>query len=296
LNNYGVQSMFSKTVFAVFFIVMTAVNAMADTPIKATAKYVEGDVIVTQKATGKSLKVVKGSTFAEGDKIVTSKTGIVEIETDTGALIRVDRGSDMTIKSLHKNPRGSSFSIFGLSLGRVKSAVTKLASSESKFEYHTKAAIAGVGGTPPFVVETDGNTTNIDLLGQQGDHGNVYVIGGDPSQTTVVLTAVFRTTVRPGEPPLNPFPVDPTRYNYLNEVIPFSVEIKPTQTGGGSSSQDTIIDNLSRHVAPPASGPTKTLEDLDTQYNQCPTCQQSSGGGGNSAPSLTPVTIKINIP
>ncbi|MBI5816120.1 MAG: FecR domain-containing protein [Nitrospinae bacterium] len=292
------KRLLTSTVLAMFFVTAFCYAASAE-PIKATAKFVQGDVFVVRLADGKQESVVKGTAFAEGDRVTTSKSGVVEIEMDTGNLIRVDKSSDLTIKSLRRNERGSTFSIFGLSFGRVKSAVSKLASKESKFEYHTKAAIAGVGGTPPFVVEADGDTTNVDLLGSEGQAGQVYVIGGDPSRTTVLLNAQFRTTVTTGQQPALPFPIDPERLQFLNRVIPFSVTGQPSAGGGMPLFQDVLIDNLSRHVTPPVTtnpGGAKTLEDLDTQLYQCPTCAGGgSSGGGAAGAGLTPVIIKINV-
>ncbi|MBI4665316.1 MAG: FecR domain-containing protein [Nitrospinae bacterium] len=278
----------------VVFILLAA-PAMADTPIGAKAVYVRGDVSVTAKADGKTYKVDKGATFAAGDRLVTSANGVVEVQFDTGNLIRLDKGSDLVIKNLHRNERGSTFSIFGLTLGRVKSAVSKLASSESKFEYHTKAAIAGVAGTPDWVVEVIGDTTNVDLLGEEGEPGQVYVLGGDKK---VFLSAQFRTTITYGLPPVDPFKIDPNRLQILRMDIPFQSRIESPHLVTTMAEQ-IVVDNIRRRISiPPVVTPdnSRSLEELERHYDVGGTGGGSQGGGGGqAAPGLNPVTIRINI-
>lgn len=269
-------------------VIMSAGGAQA-APIAAHATYVSGEVSVTPSGAAKAIRVVKGAAFAEGDMIKTSSNGVVEVTFDTGNLIRVDKNSELTIKSLSRNDKGSTFSIFGLSLGRVKSAVGKLATKESKFEYHTKAAIAGVSGTPPFVVEATETATNVDLLGLAGQPGEVYVMGFDPSKKSVALKPMTRTTVNQGDAPLDPFPIDEDRFNFLNRVIPFYL---------GAAPQDVVMENLQikTTIAPslyPAD--SQTGGERDTQYTTSPGGAPSGGGGGSSTPPTQPVGITITI-
>ncbi len=212
--------------FAMFLLILTPSKSWGDTSIKAHAVYLEGDVKVFSFQNSKMRSVEKNDSFYEGDRIVTGADGVVEIELDTGDLIRVDKGSDMVIKALHRTAQGSSQSVFSLLLGKVKSAVNKLVDDQSKFEYHTKAAVAGVAGTPPFIVAVTGSSTNIDLLGKQGDHGSVYVKGTDPNETRVTLPPGFRTNVLFGRPPANPFTISNERRQNLNRQIPFKTTPK----------------------------------------------------------------------
>jgi len=265
-------------------------QAMA-APIGAKATYVSGDVSVFHIGETKSAPVVKGSAFAEGDKIKTSADGVVEALLDNGNLIRLDKNGELIIKSLNRNESGSTFSIFGLTFGRVKSAVSKLVSNESKFEYHTKAAICGVGGTPPFVVEADADNTRVDLLGDPADTGAVYVSGFDPDKKRVLLKPMTRTTVRMGEAPLDPFLIDDERLHFLNRVIPFHLGM--TQQPHDAAMQSLMIKTTitaPQHPASPGS-----MQKLDSQYGQSSGGANAGGGPSATQPPTQPVGIQIHI-
>jgi len=119
------------------------------------------------------------------------------------------------------NDKGSTTSIFGLLVGRVKSSVKKLLDKDSKFEYQTKAALAGVAGTPPWFFSFIGGLAEVDLTGDQGDPGSVYVEGSDPNQSRVSLFPGFRTTVGFGGAPSNPFQISGERLRQFNRTMPF---------------------------------------------------------------------------
>ncbi|MBF0293212.1 MAG: FecR domain-containing protein [Nitrospinae bacterium] len=225
MNKFRVK-VAAMSVFA-FFLLFTGHSWSA--PIKAKAVYVEGSVNVISIADSKMRAVARGDTFAEGDRIKTSANGTLEVEFDTGDIIRLDKNSDLVIKALNRNSSGSTFSIFSLMIGRVKSAVSKLADSSSKFEYHTKAAVCGVSGTPPFVVETTNGETSVDLLGEPGEKGAVYVRGMDPAGTMVMVFSGNRSIVNFGAPPLAPFLISPERRQYLNRTISFKTAPKAHQ-------------------------------------------------------------------
>lgn len=234
-------------------------------PIGAKAVYVEGSVRAISAVDAKMRSVAKGDTFTEGDRITTSASGVLEVEFDTGDLIRVDKNSDLVIKALNRNPKGSTFSIFSLMIGRVKSAVSKLTDSDSKFEYHTKAAICGVSGTPPFIVESIDGQTNVDLLGEPGEKGAVYVKGFDPAGTMITIFSGTRTVAHFGSPPLSPFPISSERRQQLNKVIPFKTTPK------SHSAPEPKRDN----AAPKEEPKEQTVENKERQ----------GGNGGASEPS-----------
>jgi len=224
-------------------------------PIGAKAVYVEGDARVLSSRTAKETRIAVGSHIEEGDRIKTARNGIVEVEFDNGDLIRVDVDTDMTIRSLHRDEKGSSFSIFNLVIGRVKSAVSKLATAESKFEYHTKAAICGVSGTPPFVVEFRDDKIDVDLLGNPGDKGSVYVQGFDPAKTMVSLLAGMHTTAKPGQAPSRPAPIPPARLQKLNRNIPFSAKAKEGGKPEGEKGEPADDKKTDEGAREPGSGP-----------------------------------------
>ncbi len=261
----------------------------AATPIKAKAVYVEGSVNVISTKDNKSRLVKTGDLFVEGDKIVTEKDGVVEIKFDTGALIRIDVDTQMIVTSLHRNDSGSTFSIFNLIAGRVKSAVTKLVDDKSKFEYQTKAAISGVSGTPPFIVEALGAITNIDLFGGEGDEGALYVIGFDPAKTMITLFPGHRTIIRRGQASGEPFKILPKRRQKLNIEIPFkSLSIE--------QSKKITMHGLERRISiprPERDGVSYDGEELETQYDQGPGV--SAGNTGGLEQILIPGSASITI-
>ena len=314
------------TALAVFLLCFVAVDAFA-VPIGAKAVHVEGDARVLSSRTAKETRITVGSLIEEGDRIKTARNGIVEVEFDNGDLIRVDVDTDMTIRSLHRDDKGSSFSIFNLVLGRVKSAVSKLVTAESKFEYHTKAAICGVGGTPPFVVEFRDDNVNVDLLGEPGDKGFVYVRGFDPAKTMVSLLAGTHTAARFGKAPTQPAPIPVDRLQKLNRTIPFSTKLKEGGKGEGAEKGEPADDKkgdkkpgpeagspppgigeklvtttLSNNLSVPkqigaANALTLTGANAQTSSQQGAvggnTQSGGAGGGGNSPPPIA--TFNINI-
>lgn len=286
-KNIGQTGVFAA--LALLFIAPVAAFA-ATSPISAKATYVEGSVSVLSAADDTTRAVQVGTGFAEGDKVTTSDDGIVEITFDTGDIIRLDNGTDLTIASLHRDEKGSTFSIFELAIGRVKSAVTKLVDKASRFEYHTRAAVCGVAGTPPFVVEANDKQTDVDLLGKKGDPGKVYVQSTGGNKKRVFLIALTRTIVRFGEDPMDPFPISAERMRMFKKFL-FEFEKKK----GKKLTDDEIamMKSLARRVSlprPPDPGESKTLEDLERMYDQ--------GRGiyiSDPEPALTRGSIKIDL-
>lgn len=272
----------------------SAASALA-APIGAKAVYVEGTVTVFSVVDKKTHPVKVGTEFAEGDKVTTAAASELEIEFDTGDLIRLDENTEMTIKSLSRSGEGSTSSIFGMALGRVKASVSKLADGKSKFEFHTKTAICGVAGTPPFVVEATEDQTNVDLLGEPGAPGKVYVQGATgPGQKVVFLTALTRTIVRMGENPLDPFPVTPERLRTLKKLLRFEFE---KLTGRATApDEEMMMESLARRLSLPRpvdpSDPD-TLEDLERQYDQGRVFED--GGDAGPEQSITRGKIKIDL-
>ena len=221
-------------VWAFGAIAISAAGALA-APIGATAAHVEGRVTVIH-ANGQEARVRVGDSFVERDTVKTYSDGVVEIEYDTGDLTRVDVNSTMVIKSLTRSG-GSTFSIFGLVAGRIKSSVSKLLSRDSRFEYHTKSAVAGVAGTPPFVIHVEGDITNVDLLGAEGEHGSVYVQGSDTLKTMVMVMSGQRTIVNFGQAPLTPFAIGTDRFQNLRRTLPFKSRGELVTQGGGQEKQ-----------------------------------------------------------
>ena len=267
-------------------------------PIGATAMYVRGVAHVTSAKTGKKTRIRRGAAFAAGDKIVTSRTGVVEIKFDNGNKVRVDRNSSLLVKELRRDSSGSTFSVFNLFFGRVKSAVGRLATASSKFEYHTKAAIAGVAGTPDWVLEYKDDTLKAYLLGQPGDKGAIYIKGFDPHQTLIEITAGTWSSTRVGLPPMPPKVMSIFIRRQLNKNIPFSAEGSQSKEGG-SQGKGIVTDNISRRVSSPKAaslGESKTQKGVN--YMTTPkqgAIGQESQTGEQTAPPVATFNVKINF-
>lgn len=300
----------------IFFTIVLASPAQAvNTPIIAKAVVVKGAVTIYKTKEKFGRRVIVGTSFAEGDRIATGEDSAVEIEFDTGSRIRLDQSSKITMQSLHRNESGSATSIFDLAVGKVRSFVTKLASADSKFEYHTKTAIAGVAGTD-FVVEVpDENSMVVYVIpddvepGEEEsgvcqdsalwDDGVVYVKGFDSEETSVDVLSCFMTTIisgmAPGRPVLIP---DSILFGAITN-LPFS-GAKPAAV---IMQEQAMMENIARRV----SVPLKTgdpmdgsLQRLDRQYDQGQGTSTGGGGSGGSGggSKVSPVVtgeITINI-
>ena len=208
---------------AASLLIVLAASWAGAAPMAARAVHVEGDAKVFAAASPKAGKTITvGWMFMKGDKIFTGADGAVEIEMDTGDLVKLDNNSAFSITQLDRDSGGSTNSIFDLAVGRVVSAVEKLASRNSRFEIRTKTAICGVAGTPPWVVQFQPGQqrTLVDLLGRPGEPGVVYVRGFDPSQTLITIFAGQRTLVNVNQPPMPPAPISHARLRQLRNAIP----------------------------------------------------------------------------
>jgi len=304
---------FAWVLMALFIYQGTAYAAT--TPVTARAIVVEGMVTLFPANKEVGRRVAVDASFAEGDRLITGKNSAVEIEFGTGDRIRVDESSEMTIQSLHRDDTGSTFSVFNLALGKVRSFVSKLTTTESKFEYHTKTAIAGVAGTD-FVVEVpDDNSMVVFVLpkdadlGEEGtgvcqdrtlwDKGAVYVKGFDSAETSVDVLSCFITTIFSGRAPQRPRIIpDSILFGAINN-LPFSSAQAPVS----AIQRRSMMENIRRRVAIPlVTGDTmdNSLQRLDRQYDQGQGASTSGGGtgsGGGGSPLSPTVSgaITINI-
>jgi len=135
--------------------------------------------------------------------------------------VRIDKDTDIAVRNLKRKKDGTTLTRFYLFTGRVRSAVSKLATSSSKFEYQTRAAIAGVGGTPPFIVEYIRGQMRVGLLGKIGERGELYVQAFDPAKSKVKLVSGMRTLIDDGKAPKEPFAIAPERFDQIIKELPF---------------------------------------------------------------------------
>ncbi|MFQ5431450.1 MAG: FecR domain-containing protein [Nitrospinota bacterium] len=213
---------------AVFFgAALFAPNAFAAANYGAEIVDVLGKVSVTLKADGATVEAAVGQRLGEGDAIETGADGEAEILFDDGNVTRMDENSKITIEKLSMEDDKSRKSVLGLAFGRVKNSVIKLVHKESSFEVRTKSAVAGVRGTPHWVVGAfEGRThkTEVDLLGTTGEKGSVFVKGSDAGKTEVLVKPGMRTVAEFGLPPLEPFVIAPDRKIRLGILMPIKTE------------------------------------------------------------------------
>lgn len=179
---------------------------------------VSGSVFVIPKETNNIVNAVKGQRLVPGDTITTGAEGETEILYDDGNLTRLDENSRLLIEKLAIVEGGARETGIRLELGRVKNAVSKLGNKRSRFEVHSASAVAGVTGTPDWVVGLAGDpfspTTEVDLLGKVGEEGEIYVEGAGGAGRQAV-TSGMRTVVQSGMPPTTPFAIDTERLQTL---------------------------------------------------------------------------------
>ena len=205
------------------FIALVPTTAVAAVDYGAEIVDADGVVIVTVKATSEVTEAFVGQRLTVGDSIETGNNGVAEILFDDGNVTRIDENTLLTIEALSIEGDGSRKSVLGLAFGRVKNLVSKLEHKRSRFEVHTRSAVAGVRGTPKWVVSTfDGvrPTTEVDLLGGIDDTGSVFVRGKDKVGTEVLLKPRTRTVVTMGLAPTTPFVIDPDRFNRMRIILP----------------------------------------------------------------------------
>ena len=204
-------------------------SAFAGTHYGAEIVDVMGKVSVTFKADGAGVEAAVGLRLSQGDAIETGPDGEAEILFDDGNVTRMEENSRITIEKLFMRDDKSRKSVLGLAFGRVKNSVMELVHKESRFEVHTKSAVAGVRGTPHWIVGVfDGAEpkTEVDLLGAPGEKGGVFVTGVDSGTTEIFLGPGMRTVTEFGLPPLEPFAIAPDRRKMLAAILPIKTPAK----------------------------------------------------------------------
>lgn len=221
---------------------------------------VTGPVFVITKDTNNILNAAKGQRLVPGDAITTGPEGEAEILYDDGNLTRLDANSRLMIEKLDIVEGGARETGIRLELGRVKNAVSKLGNKRSHFEVHSASAVAGVTGTPDWVVALTGDpaspATEVDLLGNIGEPGEVYCegIGGTGRQ---MITSGMRSVVQPGMPPTSPFTIDPERLQSLMRKMPIKTpkdvrDLKRMELDKTSGAMQPPIESASPETSPPA--------------------------------------------
>ncbi len=210
-------------------LVCIAFNHIAVPPALASQNFggeiadLSGPVFVVAKDTKNIASAAKGMRVVPGDAITTGQDGEAEILYDDGNLTRLDENSRLVIEKLNIVEGGARETEIRLELGRVKNAVSKLGNKRSHFEVHSASAVAGVTGTPDWVVGLTGDpftpTTEVDLLGTVGEPGEVYCEGPGGGGRQIINSGM-RSVVQHGKLPTAPFPIDPERLKTLMRKMP----------------------------------------------------------------------------
>jgi hypothetical protein len=189
----------------------------------------EGTVIVINKATNTATAAAEGVKVYPGDLVQTKADSAVDILYEDGNVTAIDENTIIEIKALSIN-KDQITSVIKLTKGRIRNSITKVMNTRMKFEVHTRSGVAGVTGTPPWLVNIvtgpDGTeTAEIDLLTKEGDAGGVFFQGTDKDATKVTLSPGTRTTATKGSPPAPPKKIEPARLTMLEKAVP--VRVKP---------------------------------------------------------------------
>ena len=323
INSQNSRGGLSILVTLFFSATLFSSSAFAATRYGAEIVDVLGNVSVTIKADGVSVEATVGLRLGEGDAIETGPDGEAEILFDDGNVTRMDENSKVTIQKLFMEDDKSRKSVLGLAFGRVKNSVIEMVHKDSSFEVHTKSAVAGVRGTPHWIVGAfDGpkHKTEVDLLGTPGEKGGVFVKGSDTGKSEVILTPGMRTTAEFGLPPIKPFVIAPDRRRRLVAIVPIKTEPaksqelrekileevkeeKPEETKEepkeeekseettASNDADAMMDHVTSVVS------VGEIEDPN-EDDECDECDKPGSTGiidDNITPSTPSTTIRLNL-
>ena len=205
--------------FTLFLCLYSTFPSMA-AQIDARVTHMKGaaEVISAKAKARQALNL--GDRVSEGDRVITEKGARVEIQFSTGAKMLVGENSNLAIKTIRQEPAGAIQAIFSLASGMIRSSFSMITSSDI-VKYRTKAAVAGIAGTPEHIVKAGLNSkgvpqTYVYLFGRQGEAGSLFVAGTDKAKTRVKLAANKGTMVLMGLAPAVPFALTP------NIIKPFA--------------------------------------------------------------------------
>jgi hypothetical protein len=135
----------------------------------------------------------------EGDGLRTKSDSALEITFDDATIIKLGPNTDLKLSAMKRNQNVAT-TVFSLIKGRFLAIVDKLKNADSRFEVHTKMAIAAVKGTE-FAITADDSETNLGVFEGavefKGEKGKVLV-GADNEST--VLGDLHRKKDKVGVP------------------------------------------------------------------------------------------------
>lgn len=146
--------------------------------------YVQGEVKAI-KASGQSVVLALGSEVAENDTIETGPNSQVRLRLFDRSLLRFGENSRAQMSSLRYDGAAEKKNVsVKLLVGRLWASVSKLLSSDSKFEVDSGNAVAGVRGTEFAVLLQGGGGGKMQAIITTVE-GSVSVRGADGSERIV---------------------------------------------------------------------------------------------------------------
>jgi hypothetical protein len=151
-----------------------------------------------------------------GDRVRTGRSASARLVYFEGTVVDVRAETGLIVQRLERGNDGGLVGQLFVQVGGIVSRVQALSDASPSFQIETPAATAFVRGTQPRVeVVSTGLTVMSNLPDNTG--GLVEVKGKDPAETSVIVAPGLQTQIRPGEPPLEPYPILPgmqIRYCY----------------------------------------------------------------------------------
>jgi hypothetical protein len=151
-----------------------------------------------------------------GDRVRTGAAASARLVYFEGSVVDVRAETGIIVQRLERSSDGGLVAQMFVQIGGIVSRVQSLSDAAPSFQIETPAATAFVRGTQPRVeVVSTGLTVMSNLPDNSG--GLVEVKGKDPAETSVIVAPGLQTQIRPGEAPLEPYPIIPgmqVRYCY----------------------------------------------------------------------------------
>jgi hypothetical protein len=138
---------------------------------------------------------------APGDGVITGNNASTTLAMDNNiGTIAVAANTQLVVRQLSSLANGAQITLLNVPRGQARLQVRQFTNPDSRLELHTPSGVAAVRGTDFGVSVSDTGQTAIGTL-----EGSVEAVA---EGQTVRVEAGFASTIRPGEPPTAPQPLD----------------------------------------------------------------------------------------
>jgi uncharacterized repeat protein (TIGR01451 family) len=218
-----------------------------------------GSISILKPGAAAWISATAGMILQPGDTIKSGSNSQAEITFFDGSVLEIFPDTEIKISDLNVSVAGSTTIRMQQQIGKTISRVKKLTDSASRYEIETPAAVAAVRGSIMTVtVYRDGTTV---VTNESGD------IRAIAQEIEVIIPVGMKVTIRPGEAPGKPEPINPPG-------------------GGGSGTLTPTPSTTSPTTTPPTTTPPTTTP---------PTTTPPGGGGGGGTPITTPPPTPVYI-